>query len=66
MYHLCEECHKPMTVQYYITDCVSWVPRLTLLDLGMLSGNGACSYVGDVLYMSSEVPSLRKAVFRDF
>ena len=32
----------------------------------MLSGNGTCSYIGDVLYMSSEVPSLSKAVFRDF
>ena len=25
--------YKPITVQYYIADCVSWVPRLTLLDL---------------------------------
>ena len=25
--------HKPITVQYYIADGVSWVPRLTLLDL---------------------------------
>ena len=24
---------KPITVLYYIADCVSWVPRLTLLDL---------------------------------
>ena len=24
---------KPITVQYYIAHCVSWVPRLTLLDL---------------------------------
>ena len=30
---LCEKCYKPITVQYYIADCVSWVPRLTLLDL---------------------------------
>ena len=32
----------------------------------MLSRNGTCSYVGDVLYVSSEVPSLSKAVFCDF
>ena len=34
MYYLCEKYYKPITVQYYIADCVSWVPRLTLLDLG--------------------------------
>ena len=33
MYYLCEKYYKPIRVQYYITDCVSWVPRLTLLDL---------------------------------
>ena len=27
------EKYKSITVQYYITSCVSWVPRLTLLDL---------------------------------
>ena len=32
-YYLCDKRHKPLTVQYYITDCVSWVHRLTLLDL---------------------------------
>ena len=30
MYYLCEKYYKPITVQYYIADCVSWVPRLTL------------------------------------
>ena len=29
MYYLCEKYHKPITVQYYIADCVSWVPGLT-------------------------------------
>ena len=29
---LCGKYYKPVTVQYYIADCVSWVPRLTLLD----------------------------------
>ena len=33
MYYLCEKYYKPITVQYYIAYCVSWVPRLTLLDL---------------------------------
>ena len=33
MYYLCEKYYKPITVQYYIASCVSWVPRLTLLDL---------------------------------
>ena len=33
MYYLCEKYYKPITVQYYVADCVSWVPRLTLLDL---------------------------------
>ena len=33
MYYLCEEYYKPMVVQYHVADCVSWVPRLTLLDL---------------------------------
>ena len=32
-YYLCEKYYKPITVQYSIANCVSWVPRLTLLDL---------------------------------
>ena len=32
--HLWETCYKSMTVLYYIANCVSWVPRLTLLDVG--------------------------------
>ena len=46
----------PITVQYYITNCVSWVPRLTLWDLPTKLGlqtcswNGTPSYVGDLLY----------------
>ena len=28
-YVLCEKYYKPITVQYYIANCVSWVPRLT-------------------------------------
>ena len=33
MYYLCEKYYKLITVQYYVADCVSWVPKLTLLDL---------------------------------
>ena len=56
MYYLCEKYYKPITV-HYIADCVSWVPRLTLLDLTsrldlrMRSRNRTRSYVGDLLYI---------------
>ena len=33
IHSFCEESCKPVTVQYYIADCINWVPRLTLLDL---------------------------------
>ena len=33
MYYLCEKYYKSIIVQYYIANCVSWVPRLTLLGL---------------------------------
>ena len=33
MYYLCEKYYKLITVQYYIANCVNWVPRLTLLDV---------------------------------
>ena len=33
MYYFCEKYYKPITVQYFIDHCVSWVPRLTWLDL---------------------------------
>ena len=33
MYYLREKYDKPITAQYYVADCVSWVPRRTLLDL---------------------------------
>ena len=36
MYYLCVKFYKPVTVQYCITDCISWVPRLTLLDSGTI------------------------------
>ena len=33
LFYLCEKYYKPVSIQYYIAGCVSWVPRLTLLDL---------------------------------
>ena len=33
MHYLREKFYKPIIAQYCIPDCVSWVPRLTLLDL---------------------------------
>ena len=57
MYYLCEKSYKLIIVQYYIADCVSWAPRLTLLDLTnkldlwSQSWNRALSYVGDLGYL---------------
>ena len=48
MCYLCEKYYKPVTVQYYIANCVSCVPRLTLLYLRTHSQNGTRSYVGDL------------------
>ena len=56
VYYLYEKYYKPITAQYYIANCVSWVPRLTLLDLTnkldlrMCSRNRTRMYVGDLLY----------------
>ena len=55
MYYLCEKYYKSITVQYYIADCVSWIPRLTVgltnkLDLQTRSWNWTHSYVGHLLY----------------
>ena len=34
MCYLCEKYYKnPITVQDYIANCVTWVPKLTLFDL---------------------------------
>ena len=51
MYYLCEKYYKSITVQYYIANCVSCVPRLILLDLWIHSWNRTHSYVGDLLYL---------------
>ena len=31
-YYLCEKYYKPIIVQSYVANCVSWVPRPTMLD----------------------------------
>ena len=56
MYYLCEKYYKPITVWYYIANCVSWAPRLTLLDLWKNWTNECIlgmelihMYVGDLL-----------------
>ena len=54
MYYLYERYYISITVQYYITCCVSWVSRLASfvgfnkLDLGTCSQNRTCSYVVDL------------------
>ena len=58
MYYLCETDYKPITVQYYIANCVSWVPKLTSLDLrinwtyDMLSEQNSFVYSGLTVYVS--------------
>ena len=50
MYYFCEKYCKHITVQYHIANCVSWVPKLFLLDLHACSQNGTCLHVRDLLY----------------
>ena len=33
LYYLCERNYKLIMIQHYIANCVSWLTRLTLLDL---------------------------------
>lgn len=40
MYYLCDKYCGPIIIQYYVANCMSWVPRLTLLDLPAHSWNG--------------------------
>ena len=57
MYYVCEKYYKPITVQHYITNYVSWVPRIaswtqqTKLGLQMHSWNGTHLGIGDLLYV---------------
>ena len=50
MYYFCDKYCKRTTVQYYIANCVSWVLKLFLLDLGTCSQSGTCLHVGPLLY----------------
>ena len=63
IYYLYEKYYKPITVQYYMADCVSWVTRLTLLDLKlalqMCSQKGTHSYIGDLLWLLFHSINLR-------
>ena len=49
----CEKYYKPMRIQYYIADCVSWVPKLTLLDLQTPTWNEYHLHAGDLLYITA-------------
>ena len=50
VYYLCEKDYKPITAPYYIVDCVSWVSKVTLLDLQTSwTQMGTCSNVEDLL-----------------
>ena len=57
MYYVCEKYYKPITVQHYIANYVSWVPRIaswtqqTKLGLKMHSWNGTHLGIGDLLYV---------------
>ena len=37
VYYLCEKYYRPITVQYYIADCVGWVPRVTFEQIGLMN-----------------------------
>ena len=60
-----EKYYKPITAPYYITKCVSWVPRLTLLDftnkldLWTHSQNGTRMYDGNLLYRALVSSSMK-------
>lgn len=49
-YNICEKCYKPIAVQRYIDNCISQLPRLTLLaykkiELMNMPQHRACLYV---------------------
>ena len=59
LFFVCFLCIICLTVllQYCVASCVSWIPRLTLLDLMNKVGLRTCSqngihlYIGDLLYL---------------
>ena len=71
MYYLCEKYYKPITVQYYIVHCVSWVPRLTLLDLRThwTQEYALRTKIGDLLWsfeQSSRLPPIQLVLEKTF
>ena len=68
IYHLCEKCYKPITVEYNIADYVSYIPRLTFLDirnkldLGIHSQNRTPLYVGNLLYLCTQLSTVIQSV----
>ena len=68
MYYLCEKCYKPITVEYNIADYVSYIPRLTFLDirnkldLGIHSQNRTPLYVGNLLYLCTQLSTVIQSV----
>ena len=58
MYSLCEKYYKSITEQYYLADCISWVPRLTLLNWWTHFGNWTHSYVRDLLHSSQPMKEM--------
>ena len=38
MSYLCEKHYKLITIQYYVADCVSWVPKANFVGLKELMG----------------------------
>ena len=60
-----EKYYKPIRAPYYIAKCVSWVPRLTLLDftnkldLWMHSQNGTRMYKENLLYCALVSSSMK-------
>ena len=50
MYYLCAKYYMPITVQYYVANCVYWVPRLTSLDL-RTNWTGKCTLRMELICM---------------
>ena len=57
MCYMCEKCYNPIAVQPYIANCISRLPRLTLLDLqielmNMLSEQSLFVCIGLTVFIS--------------
>ena len=51
MYYSCEKQYQPITVQYYIVDDASWVPKLTLLGLQIRLSNALSEWNSFLIHM---------------